>query len=89
MPASPLRPAGKALFVESTCVDCTLCRSIAPAHFEYDPVHGQSVPSRNPQTADEVAECEWAALNCPVGAIKLVEAAVSAQSTGESQAPAA
>ena len=42
-----------AFFVDSTCIDCDLCRQIAPSVFGRSDAHEQSVVVRQPSEARE------------------------------------
>ena len=67
-------------FVDSSCIDCDLCRQIAPA--TYRAVGDQSAVVRQPATPDEVLRAMMALVTCPtasIGAARRVPAeAVSA-----------
>lgn len=52
-------------YVDSTCVDCDFCRSLAPAFFARDDESGYSYVHRQPSTADEVEQAEEARTSCP------------------------
>ena len=57
-------------FVDSSCIDCDLCRQIAPGTFrEADDV---SIVARQPATPEEVRRAEMALLTCPTGSIGTV-----------------
>jgi ferredoxin len=60
--------AGK-YFVDGTCIDCNLCREIAPAVFGRDDEIGFSIVQRQPLSPDEIALAEEARESCPVDAI--------------------
>jgi len=56
-------------FVDTTCIDCDLCRQIAPATFDRDDRHGQSYVARQP--ADEAGRDRAlrALVTCPTASI--------------------
>lgn len=56
-------------FVDETCIDCDLCREIAPAHFKRDDRARVSFVFQQPRNDDERADCDRAARECPVEAI--------------------
>ena len=56
-------------FVDSTCIDCNLCRDIAPAVFVRADEIGFSIVQRQPVSPDEIALAEEARESCPVDAI--------------------
>ena len=60
--------AGK-FYVDSTCIDCDLCRGVAPGIFIRDDELGMSIVQRQPLTPEEIALAEEALETCPVEAI--------------------
>jgi glyoxylase-like metal-dependent hydrolase (beta-lactamase superfamily II)/ferredoxin len=54
-------------FVDNTCIDCDLCRQIAPAVFKEDGDH--SVVYRQPEGAEEAHRTAMALVACPTGSI--------------------
>lgn len=58
-----------AFYVDCTCLDCDLCRDIAPANFSRDAEHGVSYVSRQPDTPEELARCREAVDGCPCESI--------------------
>ena len=50
---------------DETCIDCDLCREIAPHIFTRDDEEGASYVRRQPVTPDEIAEAEEALATCP------------------------
>lgn len=58
--------------VDATCIDCDLCRQIAPDTFKrrMNGVTGISYAARQPKTALELRKAEEALDSCPVGAIQ-------------------
>ena len=55
------------LFVDDTCIDCDLCRQIAPESFA--PEGGYSVVYRQPETPEQIHDARKALLTCPTGSI--------------------
>ena len=64
----PQNTAGR-YYVDSTCIDCDLCREIAPKTFVRHDETGFSIVQRQPITAEEIAAAEEARESCPVEAI--------------------
>ena len=56
-------------YVDSQCIDCDLCREIAPNNFKRDDEVGSSVVYKQPVDEDEVKQCQIALSDCPVEAI--------------------
>ena len=56
-------------YVDSTCVDCDLCRNTAPDFFRRDDETGFSFVHRQPFTPDEIALAEEAKQGCPTESI--------------------
>jgi glyoxylase-like metal-dependent hydrolase (beta-lactamase superfamily II)/ferredoxin len=54
-------------FVDDTCIDCDLCRQIAPSIFKEDADH--SVVYRQPEGATEAHRAAMALVACPTGSI--------------------
>ncbi len=54
-------------FVDETCIDCDLCRQIAPEVYVAD--DGQSVVGRQPETSDSVRRAAMALVACPTASI--------------------
>ncbi len=58
-------------FVDRACIDCDLCRQLAPKFFKR--LHGKtgsySVISRQPVSLAEERQCQSAMDSCPVDAI--------------------
>jgi ferredoxin len=52
-------------YVDSSCIDCNLCRSSAPNFFTRDDETGFSIVFRQPQTAAEIEEAQEALESCP------------------------
>ena len=55
-------------YVDSSCIDCDVCRTTAPNNFEANEDEGYSYVSKQPED-DEVELCEEAMESCPVEAI--------------------
>ena len=60
--------AGK-FYVDDTCIDCDLCRQIAPNTFTRDAETGNSYAFRQPETSEEVALAEEAVRCCPTESV--------------------
>ena len=56
-------------FVDSQCIDCDLCRSVAPGNFLRNEEEGFSYVSKQPENAQEEVLVRDALENCPVEAI--------------------
>ena len=54
---------------DSTCIDCDLCRELAPQIFTREDGGGYSYVFRQPVTPDEVALAEDARQSCPTESI--------------------
>ena len=57
-------------YVDQQCIDCDLCREIAPLNFKRDDDGGYSIVYKQPTTPKEIEECEEALEGCPVEAIR-------------------
>ncbi len=55
--------------VNTECIDCDLCRQIAPANFVRETAKGHSYVAVQPENAREEAQCQEALEACPVDAI--------------------
>ena len=64
----PENTAGK-FYVDSTCIDCDLCRETAPNCFKRSDEGGHSYVFAQPQTQEEIDRCTEALDHCPVEAI--------------------
>ena len=60
-------------FVDSTCIDCDLCRELAGDNFVRQDADGYSYVKNQPTTDDEEAACHSAMEECPVEAIGITE----------------
>lgn len=56
-------------YVDSSCIDCDLCRGNAPSFFRRDDEAGFSVVYRQPLTPEEFERAEDARLGCPTESI--------------------
>jgi ferredoxin len=56
-------------YVDSTCIDCDLCRETAPQIFRRNDEIGMSVVYRQPITPDEIGLAEEAKESCPTESI--------------------
>ena len=56
-------------YVDNTCIDCDMCREIAPATFRRDDNLGMSVVYLQPVTAEELAQAREALESCPTNTI--------------------
>ncbi len=55
--------------VNVECIDCDLCRQLAPANFTREMAKGYSYVAEQPADALEEAQCQEALEACPVDAI--------------------
>jgi glyoxylase-like metal-dependent hydrolase (beta-lactamase superfamily II)/ferredoxin len=58
---------GGNFFVDDTCIDCDLCRQIAPETFTAEA--GQSVVSSQPESETQTHQAQMALVVCPTGSI--------------------
>ena len=56
-------------YVDTQCIDCDLCRTTAPANFKQNEDAGYSYVYKQPETDEELAQCQEAMEGCPVEAI--------------------
>ena len=56
-------------FVDQECIDCDLCREIAPDYFTRHKKGGYSYVFRQPDSEEGLAQCREALAECPVEAI--------------------
>jgi ferredoxin len=56
-------------YVDSSCIDCDVCRDTAPENFTRSDANNYSYVFKQPQTEEEKAACEEALTCCPVEAI--------------------
>jgi ferredoxin len=64
----PKNVAG-AFYVDGQCIDCDLCRQVAPANFDRHAEGGYSFVSKQPTSEDELRDTRLALDDCPVAAI--------------------
>ncbi len=57
------------LFVDSSCIDCGLCRGIAPRSFGRSDRAGASVVERQPSNPAELMRAKMALVSCPTSSI--------------------
>ncbi|MBO0721780.1 MAG: ferredoxin [Blastocatellia bacterium] len=60
-------------YVDSRCVDCDVCRDIAPDNFAREAGRKYSFVYKQPENAEEESLCQEALEACPVEAIGIVE----------------
>jgi ferredoxin len=58
-----------AYYVDSSCIDCDVCRDTAPENFMRSDQNSYSFVFKQPETPEETALCEEALACCPVEAI--------------------
>ena len=56
-------------YVDVLCIDCDICRTLAPKNFRRHPEGGSSYVSKQPETDEEETGCRKALEECPVRAI--------------------
>jgi ferredoxin len=56
-------------YVDSSCIDCDVCRTTAPNNFKANEDEGHSFVFKQAENGDEEAQCEEAKASCPVEAI--------------------
>ncbi len=56
-------------YVDASCLDCDLCRTLVPEVFVRHDETGYSFVHRQPTTADEIASVNEALDSCPCGSI--------------------
>jgi ferredoxin len=56
-------------YVDTNCIDCDVCRTTAPNNFKANEDEGFSYVAKQPENAEETAQCEEAMASCPVEAI--------------------
>ncbi|GBC79048.1 hypothetical protein HRbin09_00262 [bacterium HR09] len=64
----PLNVPGK-WDVDTSCIDCDVCRTTAPNNFKANEDEGYSYVYKQPETPEEEAQCQEAKASCPVEAI--------------------
>ena len=58
-----------AFYVDANCIDCDVCRETAPENFMANEDEGYSYVFKQPENAEEEAQCREAMESCPVDAI--------------------
>lgn len=76
-------------FVDRECIDCDLCREVAPDNFERNEDEGFSYVYKQPESDEEVQLCEEALDSCPVEAIGDDGAEGAASGADSAEPPAA
>lgn len=61
--------ASGSFYNDMTCIDCDLCREIAPAFFVRDDDEGLSYVHRQPESLAEIPLAEEAMKSCPTESI--------------------
>ena len=56
-------------YVDNTCIDCDLCRQLAPQSFTRLDEAGYSYVYRQPTTPEEIVQAEEACASCPTETI--------------------
>jgi len=56
-------------YVDSSCIDCDVCRTTAPNNFEANEDEGYSFVCMQPENDEETAQVEESIESCPVEAI--------------------
>ncbi|MFN3412522.1 MAG: ferredoxin [Thermoanaerobaculum sp.] len=56
-------------YVDTSCIDCDVCRTTAPNNFRANEDEGYSYVYKQPETPEEEAQCQEAKASCPVEAI--------------------
>lgn len=56
-------------FVDDQCIDCDACRNTAPSCFARNDDGGYSYVKKQPETPEEIEQCNDAKAGCPVEAI--------------------
>ena len=58
-----------AFYVDSSCIDCDMCREIAPASFRRNDEIGLSIVFHQPETPSEWEAAREAVTSCPTESI--------------------
>jgi len=56
-------------YVDTTCIDCDMCRELAPATFRRNDDLGVSIAFHQPANEEELAQARDAMENCPTNTI--------------------
>lgn len=78
-----IQNAPGAYYVDSTCTDCDLCRSLAPEFFSHDDETGFSFVHRQPVSPKELEKAEDALQSCPYESIGHNGAIVTPKPSGQ------
>ncbi len=65
---NPLNPSGK-YYNDLSCIDCDMCREIAPQIFVRDDEEGYTYTLRQPISEEEIALVQEAMVRCPTETI--------------------
>lgn len=57
------------IYIDDACIDCSLCRDLAPRNFRRNEDEGYSYVFKQPENDEERQECQEAIDSCPVEAI--------------------
>ena len=60
---------GGRFYVDSQCIDCDVCRDMAPSNFRQNRDNGYSFVYKQPEDEEERLLCDEARVACPVEAI--------------------
>ena len=56
-------------YVDTSCIDCDVCRTTAPNNFEANEDEGYSFVNKQPENDEETEQMEEAMESCPTEAI--------------------
>lgn len=56
-------------YVDTQCIDCNLCRDIAPGNFAHQEEAGYAFVNKQPAGEEEESQCSESKDSCPVEAI--------------------
>ena len=56
-------------YVDTQCIDCSLCVNTAPTNFSHNEAAGYSYVAKQPTTDEEEDQCKESMEACPVEAI--------------------
>ena len=56
-------------YVDEQCIDCDLCRELAPSFFRRNDEQGYSYVYSQPESPEDIGDCQEALESCPVEAI--------------------
>jgi len=56
-------------YVDTQCIDCNLCRDVAPGNFSHQEEGGYAFVNKQPNSDEEELQCKEAKDACPVEAI--------------------